>query len=144
MSASNRFSAGVVVIRHDQGELRVLVLRAYRNWDFPKGLVEAGESPIEAALRETAEETGLTDLVFTWGKVPLITNFDLALIENAFGVLCKKLVEEVRLRFVNLDVARPLIGFLFLELVEIIVRHLTRNPFVVTFNLLSLPSIHVA
>ncbi|QMP18825.1 nudix hydrolase [Escherichia phage CJ20] len=29
-------------------------------WDIPKGHVEAGESPIEAAIRETEEETGFT------------------------------------------------------------------------------------
>ena len=43
------------------------MLRAYRYWDFPKGLVEPGESPLAAARRETAEETGLTDLEFRWG-----------------------------------------------------------------------------
>jgi bis(5'-nucleosidyl)-tetraphosphatase len=42
-------------------------LRAYRNWDFPKGLVEAGEEPIDAALREVREETTLDDLSFDWG-----------------------------------------------------------------------------
>ncbi len=29
-------------------------------WDIPKGHVEAGESPIEAAMRECEEETGFT------------------------------------------------------------------------------------
>jgi 8-oxo-dGTP pyrophosphatase MutT (NUDIX family) len=79
MEAPKKFSTGIVVVRraHEpevrvsslrpNDGLRVLVLRAYRNWDFPKGLVEPGESPIAAALRETAEETGLVDLDFTWG-----------------------------------------------------------------------------
>ena len=47
---------------------RVLVLRAYRNWDFPKGKVEVGEEPIEAAKREATEETGLTQLDFPFGE----------------------------------------------------------------------------
>ena len=33
-------SAGVVVVRRFPEGWRCLVLRAYRNWHFPKGLVE--------------------------------------------------------------------------------------------------------
>lgn len=44
------------------------MLRAYRNWDFPKGLVNAGEEPLAAALREVTEETGLTGLTLPWGS----------------------------------------------------------------------------
>lgn len=44
-----------------------LMLRAYHNWDFPKGICEGGESPIDAAIREVGEETGITDLEFDWG-----------------------------------------------------------------------------
>jgi len=50
-------------------KLRFLLLRAYRNWDFPKGLVEPGEEPIAAALREVREETTLDDISFDWGMV---------------------------------------------------------------------------
>lgn len=64
---SAAFSAGVVVVRRSAGAWRLLVLRAYRNWDFPKGVVEPGEAPRDAAIRETAEETGIDDLVFAWG-----------------------------------------------------------------------------
>ncbi len=62
------FSAGVVVARRDTGGWRLLVLRAYRNWDFPKGTVEPGEAPLDAAIRETAEEAGISDLAFRWGE----------------------------------------------------------------------------
>lgn len=37
------------------------------HWDFPKGHVEAGETPREAAEREVAEETGLSTLCFYGG-----------------------------------------------------------------------------
>jgi bis(5'-nucleosidyl)-tetraphosphatase len=60
-------SAGVVVVSVLERKLKFLLLRAYRNWDFPKGLVEAGESPIEAAIREVREETTLDDISFDWG-----------------------------------------------------------------------------
>lgn len=45
-----------------------LMLRAYRNWDFPKGGVERDEAPLAAARREVREETLITDLRFTWGE----------------------------------------------------------------------------
>ncbi len=48
-------------------DVQYLLLRAYRNWDFPKGLVEPGEQPLDAALREVREETTLENLVFDWG-----------------------------------------------------------------------------
>ena len=44
------------------------MLRSYRNWDFPKGLVEAGEAPLDAARREVAEETGIQDVELAWGE----------------------------------------------------------------------------
>jgi 8-oxo-dGTP pyrophosphatase MutT (NUDIX family) len=62
-------SAGIVVVRRDTGGWKYLVLRAYRNWDFPKGEAEAGESPLETAVRETKEETGITELNFRWGDI---------------------------------------------------------------------------
>ena len=45
-------SAGVIPVRRDPEGWRVLVLRCYGNWDFPKGMVEDGETPFAAALRE--------------------------------------------------------------------------------------------
>ena len=63
-----RLSAGVVVVRRAAADWRFLLLRAYRNWDFPKGVVEPGEDPLAAARREVREETLVTDLVFEWGE----------------------------------------------------------------------------
>jgi 8-oxo-dGTP pyrophosphatase MutT (NUDIX family) len=62
-----RLSAGVAVVRATPDGFRFLLLRAYRNWDFPKGLIEAGEDPLAAAIRETREETEIADLAFDWG-----------------------------------------------------------------------------
>ncbi|MGH8288599.1 MAG: NUDIX domain-containing protein [Steroidobacteraceae bacterium] len=62
-------SAGVVVVRRALTGWLLLMLRAYRNWDFPKGLVEPGEDPLAAARREVREETLIEDLQFDWGEV---------------------------------------------------------------------------
>lgn len=51
----------------------LLLLRAYRNWDFPKGMVEPGEDPLAAARREVREETLIEDLEFDWGEIYLET-----------------------------------------------------------------------
>jgi len=58
-------SAGGIVFRRVAGEsARYLLIRdSYKNWGFPKGHLERNESPAEAAMRETAEETGLDHLV---------------------------------------------------------------------------------
>jgi bis(5'-nucleosidyl)-tetraphosphatase len=64
---ATRLSSGVVVVNVLRPEARFLLLRAYGNWDFPKGLVEPGEEPIDAARREVREETTLEDLAFDWG-----------------------------------------------------------------------------
>ncbi|SOB81565.1 NUDIX hydrolase [Streptomyces sp. 1331.2] len=52
--------AAAIVVR----EGRVLMVRrrvseGQLSWQFPAGKIETGESPEEAAVRETAEETGL-------------------------------------------------------------------------------------
>ena len=61
--AKSETSAGGVVFRVENGQPLVLLIRdSYRNWGFPKGHLERNEAPETAALRETAEETGLTDL----------------------------------------------------------------------------------
>jgi 8-oxo-dGTP pyrophosphatase MutT (NUDIX family) len=63
--AERETSAGGVVLRKgSDGEARFLLIRdSYRNWGFPKGHLEPGEPPVEAARREIAEETGLSDLI---------------------------------------------------------------------------------
>lgn len=68
-----RLSAGVVVVRREPEQWLFLMLRAYRNWDFPKGLVESGEDPLTAARREVAEETLIEDLQLTWGEAYIET-----------------------------------------------------------------------
>ncbi|HXY32316.1 MAG TPA: NUDIX hydrolase [Gemmatimonadaceae bacterium] len=61
--ATSETSAGGVVYRMVHGQPVFLLIRdSYKNWGFPKGHIEEGEPPDETALREVAEETGLSDL----------------------------------------------------------------------------------
>ena len=65
---STRLSAGVVVVRREGDDWLYLLLRAFNHWDFPKGMVEEGEEPLAAAIREVREESTIEDLDFAWGS----------------------------------------------------------------------------
>ncbi len=67
LQPTGKRAAGAVVFRRTERGVLLLLLRAYKNWDFPKGLIEPGESELDAAKRECAEETGITDLDFPFG-----------------------------------------------------------------------------
>jgi 8-oxo-dGTP pyrophosphatase MutT (NUDIX family) len=64
--------AGALCYRIDQGVSLVLLVRAKRNpahWIFPKGHIEFGENPHEAALRELQEEAGVKgEFVYRLGE----------------------------------------------------------------------------
>jgi 8-oxo-dGTP diphosphatase len=56
-----RAAGGVPWRRRKDGGLEVLLVHRprYRDWTFPKGKLDEGESEEQAALREVEEETGL-------------------------------------------------------------------------------------
>lgn len=73
-------SAGILLFRQGDAGIEILLIKPggpfWRNkhagaWMIPKGMVEKGEAPAEAALREFAEETGtrLTDVPFPLATV---------------------------------------------------------------------------
>ena len=66
-------AAGIVITRDAAHGTEVLLLRAYRNWDLPKGRLEDDETPLQGALREVREETGLSVLEFAWGEQSMDT-----------------------------------------------------------------------
>src|ERR1700692_2473788 len=58
-------SAGGVVFRGDKGNAEVVIVSVggQNRWQLPKGLVEKGESPEIAAVREAREEGGVASEV---------------------------------------------------------------------------------
>ena len=73
MPRTTRLSSGVVVARETPDGWRFLLLRAFNHWDFPKGMVESGEEPLAAAIREVREESTIDDLEFIWGQAHIET-----------------------------------------------------------------------
>jgi bis(5'-nucleosidyl)-tetraphosphatase len=55
-------SAGIIIYRISEDNIRTYLLLQYpsKYWDFAKGKLEFNEKWLEAALRETKEETGLS------------------------------------------------------------------------------------
>ena len=61
-------STGIVLFRNDSGKNEFLLLNYPQgHWDFVKGKVEQNETSHETALRETKEETGISDIEFIDG-----------------------------------------------------------------------------
>ena len=74
MPAVKKRSFGMVPIATEQnGFLQLLILRAYKNWDFPKGGADDNETPLVAAIREMKEETGIQQLAMEWGEISMDT-----------------------------------------------------------------------
>jgi len=58
-------SAGIVLFRKENSKNLFLLLNyPSGHWDFVKGKMEKGETTHETAIRETKEETEITDITF--------------------------------------------------------------------------------
>ena len=76
-----RLSCGVVILNPDR-ELLLCHVTGKNHWDLPKGGIDAGETPRQAALRETREETGLSlaaDMLLDLGRFQYTAKKDLHL-----------------------------------------------------------------
>ncbi len=123
------FSAGVVLVRRMHGRPWFAAVRPQGKregiWALPKGLVDPGESPTEAALREGYEETGVSgDLVsklgdiryvYTWNgeRVFKVVSFYLARVRaGRIGELPPGMEREVaEVRWLPLAEARTLLAY---------------------------------
>lgn len=105
-------SAGILLFRQQDDAIEVLLIKPggpfWRNkdagaWMIPKGEIERDETPAEAALREFAEETGVT----------LVTiPFPLATIRQSGGKIVEAFAAEgdfdpARLRSIEFELEWP-------------------------------------
>ena len=94
-SRNPRLSCGILLLA-DSSELLLCHVTGQRHWDLPKGGIHAGETPLQAALRETCEETSLCldgEAVLDLGRLPYTGKKDLHL----FAVRSER-IDTARLR----------------------------------------------
>jgi 8-oxo-dGTP pyrophosphatase MutT (NUDIX family) len=109
--------AGAVVIRGRGTSVRVLLVSAKkdpRQWIFPKGHVEPGESAAEAALREMREEGGVDGRIIRAIGVSTYESGRARVKVSYFLVRYRRAVlttETRKRRWRSLDKAREMVSF---------------------------------
>ena len=98
----NILSAGVIPFYRQERKIFFLILRSYKYWDFPKGVVEADEDVFASAQRELQEETGITKVQFPLGKIFIETE------PYAKGKVARYYLGEVDSQKVELGVSEEL------------------------------------
>lgn len=101
-------SAGVVIFRKSgKGIVFLLLNYPTGHWDFVKGKIETAESTKKTAVRETEEETGITDLEFKDGfeeKIEYNFQYDGNLIhKQVLFFLAETKTSEVNISFEHTD-----------------------------------------
>lgn len=101
-------SAGIVLYLEKPKENLFLLLNyPTGHWDFVKGKIEYGETEHQAAIRETREETGISDIEFVEGfeeKINYNFQFEGELIyKEVVFFLAKTRTENVTVSHEHLD-----------------------------------------
>lgn len=123
-------AAGGVVYKKDNGSIRILLI--YRNgvWDLPKGKLEPDESVRECAVREVAEEVGISQLptiesklrdtvhyyVMNGTKIKKITHWYLMHFENPESGFIPQVQEGItKVEWCLMEKAKEKVGYENLE-----------------------------
>ena len=103
----NEISAGVVIFRHDSKLLFLLLYYPTGHWDFVKGKIEENENTHQTVIRETKEETGITDLDFVDGfeeSIEYDFQYEGKLIhKKVIFFLAKTSIEKIKISHEHLD-----------------------------------------
>lgn len=97
-------SAGAVVFRKEKDTIKYLLLHyELGHWDMPKGHIEKGEKPEEAAVREVREETGIKDIEFIPGFKETIKYFykrdDKSFLKTVVFFLARTKTKKVKISY---------------------------------------------
>ena len=129
MPTLDQTSAGGVAFRHtgDRAgfEVALILVGPQGRWQLPKGLVNSGETPESAALREVAEETGLRpalvapiDVIEYWyygshgaQKVRFHKRVHFFLLQYLAGDVADHDHEVDEARWVGLEAAQEMLSF---------------------------------
>ena len=101
-------SAGTVLFIEESKEKLFLLLHyPTGHWDFVKGKIEKNESLEQAAIRETKEETGITDIEFIKGfkeKIEYTFKFNGDIVQKEVMLfLAKTNTKQVKISDEHLD-----------------------------------------
>lgn len=111
--------------KQDNIEIALILVEPQARWQLPKGLVNAGETPESAALREVAEEAGITtqllaplDVIEYWyygrrgsRKVRFHKRVHFFLLEYVAGDVADHDDEVLEARWVGLAAAKTMLAF---------------------------------
>ncbi|HJX38234.1 MAG TPA: NUDIX hydrolase [Anaerolineae bacterium] len=94
-------SAGGVLYQEREGQMWIVLIATRQGavWGLPKGLIEKGEDPLQAAVREVREESGLQG-----ENVADLGHIEYWYRDSNSGVLYHKFVHYFLLRYVSGDV----------------------------------------
>jgi 8-oxo-dGTP pyrophosphatase MutT (NUDIX family) len=101
-------SAGTVLFIEENNENLFLLLHyPTGHWDFVKGKIENNENPEQTVVRETKEETGITELVFIKNfkeKIEYSFKFNGDVVQKeVIFFLAKTNTKQVKLSYEHLD-----------------------------------------
>lgn len=117
------YSAGGVIYRQSESgiEVALIATNGLKRWGLPKGHVRRGESAEAAAMREIAEETGLSgeiechlaliDYWFRAGRTRIHKYVDFFLVRYTGGVMVPQQAEVDDARWFPLHEAQQLASF---------------------------------